>query len=176
MTGDAHVFVGLGSNLSGPAKQLRSALGHLARLEGTELVAVSSLYRSQPLGGIEQPEFMNAAALLTTCLGPREVLDSLKAIESEMGRDRSVRRWGPRNIDLDLLVHGASTVDEPGLSVPHPGIGSRNFVLLPLRELDPDLAVPGLGRIAGKPVPAEPAIEKISDRHWHELPEGSPCP
>lgn len=168
MSGAGNVFVGLGSNLSGPARQLRTALGHLETSPGIELVAVSSLYRSLPLGGIEQPEFMNAVASLKSELSPREVLDALQAIEGAMGRDRSVRRWGPRNIDLDLLVHGDSIVEDDGLSVPHPGIGSRNFVLLPLRELDPDLVVPGLGRVAEQPVPTEPSIEKVGDRHWHE--------
>ncbi len=160
-------FVGLGSNLSGPATQLAAALEHIAGIPGTALVDVSGLYRSAPLGGIEQPEFLNAVALLTTSLDPYAMLDALKAVESAMGRDRSVRRWGPRNIDLDLLVFGDRRIHEPELSIPHPGIGSRNFVLLPLRDLDPELVVPGLGNIETLPIPTEPGIERISDRLWH---------
>ena len=125
------------------------------------------LYRSAPLGGIEQPYFLNAAVSILTSFDARTLLAELKAIESRMGRDRSVRRWGPRAIDLDLLVYDAVTIDSPELTVPHAGIGERNFVLLPLRDLAPELVIPGLGPLSKLPVPGEPAIERISDAPWH---------
>ena len=167
MTDEVLAYVGLGSNLASPAKQLGTALDHLAGVPESKIDAISCLYRSNPLGGIEQPAFLNAAASLATRLDPRGLLDALQAIEATMGRDRSVRRWGPRNIDLDLLVHADAEIDEPGLEIPHPGIASRNFVLLPLRDIDPELVVPGLGCIADLEIPPEPAIERVSDRHWH---------
>ncbi len=165
--GPAMAFVGLGSNLSGPAKQLARAIDRLRTIDDIDIEDVSSLYRSGPLGGIEQPEFLNAVVAVTTSLDPRGLLSALQRIEAEMGRDRSVRRWGPRNIDLDLLVFSDLTVRESDLTVPHPGIGERNFVLLPLRDIAPDLVIPGLGSIANIEVPPEPGIQRISDRLWH---------
>lgn len=162
----ATAYIGLGSNLSGPARQLERALRRLEALPAVEVRQVSGLYRSAPLGGVEQPEFLNAVVEVRTSLGARELLVALQAIENALGRDRSVRRWGPRNIDLDLLLHGSLQVNEPDIEVPHPGIAERNFVLLPLRDIAPELALPGIGRIDECPVPAEPEIEKISDGSW----------
>ena len=161
--GVAEVLVGLGSNLDGPASQVETAFGMLAAIDRTELVAKSSLYRSTPLGGIEQPDFVNAAALLTTELGPRAFLEELQAIEIARGRERGEVRWGPRVIDLDLLAYDGLSLDEPGLTLPHPGIAARNFVLLPLREIAPDFRIPGLGRVRDLPVNAsEPRISRIA--------------
>ena len=157
-------YVGLGSNLSQPSRQLRAALDHLVATEGIRVYAVSGTYRSAPLGGIEQPDFLNACAAVMTCLSARALLDSFQAIEGALGRDRSVKRWGPRTIDLDLLVFGPHRIDEPGLCVPHPGIASRNFVLLPLRDIAPELQVPGLGRLRDLPIPSEPPIAAVGDR------------
>jgi 2-amino-4-hydroxy-6-hydroxymethyldihydropteridine diphosphokinase len=159
----AEVLVGLGSNLDGPARQIEAAFGMLETLDKTALVAVSSLYRSTPLGGIEQPDFVNAAALLTTELDPRAFLDALQAIERARGRERGEVQWGPRVLDLDLLAYDDVSLDEPGLTVPHPGIAVRNFVLLPLREIAPDFRIPGLGRVRDLPVDTrEPRISRIA--------------
>jgi 2-amino-4-hydroxy-6-hydroxymethyldihydropteridine diphosphokinase len=106
-------------------------------------VAISSFRETDPVGKVDQPRFMNAAAALETHLGPRELLDSLLEVERSLGRDRSrEERWGPRTIDLDLLLYGDETVDEPGLEVPHPRLAERAFVLEPLLELDPELRLP----------------------------------
>ncbi|HSG98161.1 MAG TPA: 2-amino-4-hydroxy-6-hydroxymethyldihydropteridine diphosphokinase [Woeseiaceae bacterium] len=155
-------YVGLGSNLQLPARQIDDALGLLAEIPGTQLLAASSLYRSTPFGGVEQPDFVNAAAALLTTLPPRALLTELQEIEHRQGRDRDGTRWGPRVLDLDLLVYSGARIDEPGLSVPHPGIAQRNFVLLPLGEIAPDLVIPGLGRVTGLPVNMdEPKISRI---------------
>jgi 2-amino-4-hydroxy-6-hydroxymethyldihydropteridine diphosphokinase len=161
--GVAEVLVGLGSNLDGPVSQVETAFGMLAAIDRTTLLAMSSLYRSTPLGGIEQPDFVNAAALLTTRLGPRAFLEALQEIEVARGRERGEVQWGPRVIDLDLLAYDGLSLDEPGLQVPHPGIAARNFVLLPLREIAPDFRIPGLGRVRDLPVnTSEPRISRIT--------------
>lgn len=138
-------YVGLGSNLDDPPLQIGRAFEALAKLPDTRLVLRSRLYRSRPLGPIDQPDFVNAAAGLLTRLPCRGLLESLKALETRLGRKPPVERWGPRRIDLDLLVYGNARVDEPGLTVPHPGVAERAFVLAPLAEFAPDLRVPGLG-------------------------------
>ncbi len=140
-------YVALGSNLDDPSAQIRAALLRLQTLEATRLVSTSRLYRSAPLGPQDQPEFVNAAAGLLTHLEPRELLVRLKQVEADMGREVPVRRWGPRRIDLDLLVYGTQRIDEPDLIVPHPGVPERNFVLYPLRDIAPDLIVPGQGSV-----------------------------
>ena len=140
-------YVALGSNLDDPRHQVERALEDLCTLPATHCVLRSSLYRSSPFGPVEQPDFVNAVAGLLTGLEPAEMLDALKGLESRLGRARPVVRWGPRRIDLDLLVHGATRIDEPQIKVPHPGIAERAFVLTPLAELAPDLDVPGVGRV-----------------------------
>ena len=140
-------YVALGSNLDDPSAQVGRAFDALATLPDTRLVARSPSYRSAPLGPVSQPDFVNAVAGLLTQLAPRALLDALKSLEAALGREAPVVRWGPRRIDLDLLVHGAARVEEPGLSVPHPGLAERAFVLLPLADVAPDLEVPGLGRV-----------------------------
>ena len=157
------VLVGLGSNLDGPARQIGTAFDMLGAIVQTRVIARSALYRSSPLGGIEQPDFVNAAALLETDLGVREFLEQLQQIECARGRERGEIHWGPRVLDLDLLAYGGLSIDEPGLTVPHPGIALRNFVLLPLREIAPDFDIPGLGRVRELPVnESEPRISKIA--------------
>jgi len=140
-------YVALGSNLDDPRAQVERAFDALAELPQTRTVLRSSLYRSQPFGPVVQPEFVNAVAGLLTSLDPAALLAGLKELESQLGRSQPVVRWGPRRIDLDLLLHGSSRVSGPGLEVPHPGIAGRAFVLVPLAEIAPDLDVPGLGRV-----------------------------
>jgi len=140
-------YVALGSNLDDPRAQVERAMAELAGLPGTHRVLRSSLYRSRPFGPVQQPDFINAVAGLLTRLDPAALLAELKALETRLGRERPVVRWGPRRIDLDLLVHGGARIDAPGLQVPHPGIAGRAFVLVPLAEIAPDLEVPGAGRV-----------------------------
>ena len=156
-------YIGIGSNLHGPAKQIEIATDLLANIPRTRLVFVSSKYRSAPFGGVEQPDFINVVAALLTRLAPLELLSALQDIETRQGRERNETRWGPRVLDLDLLVYSNQEVDEPGLRIPHPGIGERNFVLLPLGEIAPELVIPGLGRVAGVPVNMEePSVSRIT--------------
>lgn len=140
-------FVALGSNLDNPRAQVLRGFEALASLPGAELLARSRLYRSAPWGVAEQPEFVNATAEVETNLAPRELLDALLAIEHAAGRDRSGARWGPRVLDLDLLLYGDTSLREPGLTLPHPHLHERAFVLSPLADIAPDLEVPGHGRV-----------------------------
>jgi 2-amino-4-hydroxy-6-hydroxymethyldihydropteridine diphosphokinase len=137
-------YVGLGANLGDPAAQLRSALDAIAALDGTRIVATSRFYRSAPMGPPDQPEYCNAVCQVQTALTPRDLLDALIGIERTAGRIRGGERWGPRRLDLDLLHVEGIAMDEPGLHLPHPGIASRNFVLVPLAELAPQLQIPAL--------------------------------
>lgn len=141
-------YVGLGSNLRNPAAQVRAAFAALAELPETLLVLRSSLYGSRPLGPVVQPDFCNAVAGLLTALDARSLFTALRAIELQMGREPPRERWGPRVIDLDLLVYAEERRSDADLTLPHPGIAARNFVLQPLCEIAPELRVPGLGRVA----------------------------
>jgi 2-amino-4-hydroxy-6-hydroxymethyldihydropteridine diphosphokinase len=141
-------FVGIGSNLGEPERQIAAALEQLAAEDGIELVAVSSLRWTDPVGLEDQPRFLNGAARIETDLASCELLQRLLAIEARLGRVRGEGpRFGPRTIDLDLLVYGDETIDEPGLTVPHPRLAERLFALEPLAELEPSLEVPGLGSV-----------------------------
>jgi 2-amino-4-hydroxy-6-hydroxymethyldihydropteridine diphosphokinase len=141
-------FVGIGSNLGEPERQIAAALDQLAAEEGLELVAVSSLRETEPVGYLDQPNFLNGVARIETELPAGELLKRLLAIESRLGRVREEGpRFGPRTIDLDLLVYGDETIDEPGLTVPHPRLAERRFALEPLAELAPGLEIPGLGPV-----------------------------
>ena len=141
-------YVALGSNLDGPATQIERAFTALSELADCRLIARSRLYRTQPLGPQDQPEFVNAAAGLLTKLTARELLVALKGIERSLGRDVPIVRWGPRRIDLDLLVYADLQISESDLIVPHRGLPERNFVLYPLSDIAPDLHVPGHGRVS----------------------------
>lgn len=141
-------YIGLGSNLEEPRVQIGRACAGLQALAATRLIRVSPLYRSKPFGPVPQPDFVNAVAGLLTQLDSRALLRELQALEKAMGRPAERRHWGPRIIDLDLLVFGRERRDDPGLTLPHGGIVERNFVLYPLCDLAPDLEVPGLGRVA----------------------------
>lgn len=164
MTGRAiQAYVGLGSNLDHPSRQVELAFDLLREMPGATTICCSSLYRSSPLGGIEQPDFVNAVASVGTMLGPGELFRELQGIERLRGREVTPMRWGPRVLDLDLLVYGDRVIDDPRLRVPHPGIAARNFVLLPLREIAPDLVIPGLGRVRDLAVnEKEPRISRIA--------------
>ncbi len=147
MTGPVDAWIGLGSNLRGPAAQVRRALAALAGLPQSRLVARSSLYRSPPMGPQDQPDFVNAVARLATTLEPVDLLVHLQRLEREAGRGAGGRRWGARVLDLDLLLWGERHLESPTLVLPHPGLPERAFVLYPLAELAPALSVPGHGAL-----------------------------
>ena len=140
-------FVGIGANLGDREGTLRRALRLLGDRDGVTVVAVSSLRETAPVGYLDQPSFLNGAARLETELSPRELLGALLDVERELGRDRSGPRYGPRTVDLDLLLYDGVELDEPRLVVPHPRLHERRFVLEPLAELAPGLVVPGRGPV-----------------------------
>ncbi len=140
-------YIGLGSNLSDPERQVQTAARRLQQLPLSCCVRVSPLYVSRPLGPVSQPDYVNAAAGLLTQLSPQALLHALRAIEAEFGRPEQRQRWGPRILDLDLLSFGRERSADPLLTLPHPGIPERNFVLYPLADIAPDLELPGLGRV-----------------------------
>lgn len=142
-------FVGLGSNLGASVGLLGNALRLLERLPDTSLAACSGFYRTPAWGVTEQPDFINAVAMLRTTLGPHALLQAMLDIERLAGRERgeAAGRWGPRTLDLDLLLYGDATVAAPDLRVPHPHLHERAFVLVPLAEIAPDACIPGHGRV-----------------------------
>jgi 2-amino-4-hydroxy-6-hydroxymethyldihydropteridine diphosphokinase len=140
-------YVGLGANLGDREATLRRAVERLADAPGVTVVTVSTLRETEPWGPVEQPPFLNGVVAVETDHGPRALLDVLLEIERELGRVRAGERWGPRTIDLDLLLHGDLTCDEPGLTLPHPRLHERRFALEPLAELAPGLVVPGRGTV-----------------------------
>jgi len=137
-------FIGLGSNLGGSREQLQRALFDLAQLPGTQLLAHSSLYRSAPVGYLDQPDFVNAVAKIATTLTPQALLAALLHIEQQHGRERTFQN-APRTLDMDVLLYGERQIHEHGLTVPHPEMHLRAFVLLPLLEIAPDCLIPGRG-------------------------------
>ncbi len=138
-------YIGLGANLDNPTAQIEHAFDELDRIPGTRLVACSSLYASAPVGYVDQPDFINAVAQLETTLAPPALLAALLDIEQRHGRARSFRN-APRTLDLDLLLYGAAHFHEDHLTLPHPRMTERAFVLLPLTDIAPDLVIPGRGR------------------------------
>lgn len=141
-------YVGVGANLGQRERTIRRAIEMLAAQPGIELVGISSLRETEPWGPVEQPSYLNGAVELDTELGPRDLLDVLLDVERSLGRDRSTEiRFGPRTLDLDLLVHGDLVRDDPGLTLPHPRLHERRFALEPLADLDPELVVPGRGTV-----------------------------
>lgn len=135
-------YIGLGSNLDDPQTQLTKAVEALKNLPESRLTALSRFYCSRPMGPADQPDYLNAVAMLDTRLGAEELLDALQAIESKQGRVRGPQRWGPRTLDLDLLLYGAEVISTNRLTVPHPGLTERNFVLYPLADVAPELVFP----------------------------------
>lgn len=143
----ARAYVGLGANLGPREVTILRAVELLGAIEGIEVLELSRLRETEPVGVMEQPTFLNGAVALETTLSPRELLDALLSVERELGRVRG-ERWGPRTIDLDLLAYDGETVDEQGLRVPHPRLHERRFALEPLADLEPELEIPGLGRVS----------------------------
>lgn len=141
------VVIGLGSNVGRRLENLQGAIDTLFDAPGLEFVAVSSVYETDPVGGPEQGLFLNAVVIGETTLDPRTLLDRALGVENAFGRVRA-ERWGPRTLDLDLLVQGTARVADEQLTLPHPGIAERAFVLYPLADIAPDLEVPGVGRVA----------------------------
>jgi 2-amino-4-hydroxy-6-hydroxymethyldihydropteridine diphosphokinase len=140
-------YVGLGANLGDRERTLREAVDALGAEEGVEVVDVSTLRETEPVGVGEQPSFLNGVVALDTTLGARELLELLLAVEQRFGRVRVPGEHGPRTLDLDLLLYGEELIDDPGLTVPHPRLHERRFVVEPLAELAPGLVVPGRGRV-----------------------------
>jgi len=145
MSSRVTAFVGLGGNLGDPLSAFRNAAGELQQHPEICITALSSIYRTSPVGYADQPEFLNAVIRLQTTLEPVELLDFLQSIESSLGRTRDGVRFGPRKIDLDLLLYGEKTIDLPRLIVPHPRLHLRHFALAPLAEIDSNVQIPGHG-------------------------------
>lgn len=154
-------FIGLGSNLEEPRSQLQHAFVALGQLPGTSLVARSSLYRSAPVGYADQPDFVNAVAKIATALSPQALLQALLHIEHQQGRERTFRN-APRTLDLDLLLYDDLRLHEHGLTIPHPQMHLRAFVLQPLLEIAPDCVIPGIGQ-------AERALHSCQDQTLERL-------
>jgi 2-amino-4-hydroxy-6-hydroxymethyldihydropteridine diphosphokinase len=140
-------YVGLGANLDDPVKQVQRACVELKSISSTRVLACSPLYKSAPLGPQDQPDYINAVAALQTSLSPPELLAALRAIESQHGRQRDGSRWGPRTLDLDMLLYGDLQQAMPELTLPHPGLHERAFVLYPLYDVAPELEIPGRGSL-----------------------------
>lgn len=162
---DIKAYVALGANLGNPAAQLRRAMAELARLPETRLAACSSLYLSKPVGFLDQPNYINAVAALGTKLTPRALLDALLDIEACHGRSRAFKN-APRTLDLDLLLYDGLVMHEPGLTLPHPRMLERAFVLVPLTEIAPDCVIPGQGT-------ARENLAKLDISELTRLPEPS---
>lgn len=163
-------YIGLGSNLGDSIGTVRAALDALALLPGTHLLRTSRLYRTPAWGLTAQPDFINAAAMVESRLSPQELLAAMLAIERDAGRERredGSDRWGPRTLDLDLLLYGDQVIEQPGLRVPHPHLHERAFALLPLVEIAPDVAIPGIG-------PARDALARVAIGDVHALPCDGP--
>lgn len=143
MSGQVRVFVGLGANLGDAVATLRAAVDELRATPGIELGALSGIYRNPPLGPQDQPDYHNAVAELSTGLSAETLLGLLQDVEQRFGRERGPQRWGPRTLDLDLLLYGDAVIRSERLTVPHPGLRERAFVLYPLHEIAPGLMLPG---------------------------------
>jgi 2-amino-4-hydroxy-6-hydroxymethyldihydropteridine diphosphokinase len=139
-------YVGIGGNLDSPRERVPEAIERMKALDATRIELRSHLYLTRPMGPQDQPNFVNAAVGLLTQLEPRDLLSGLLGIERSMGRER-LERWGPRIIDLDLLWMVDLSIDEPGLTLPHPGVSRRNFVLYPLADIAPTIKIPGFGQV-----------------------------
>lgn len=141
-------YIGIGSNLDDPASQVKEALEELDGIPDSVLVSQSSLYASKPMGPADQPDYVNAVAALDTLLSAEELLQALQKIEQRLGRERDGEKWGPRIIDLDLLLYGKKTIKTDTLTVPHPGLHERDFVIIPLAEIAGNLNIPGKGLLS----------------------------
>lgn len=158
-------YVGLGSNLDNPVKQVQRALIALQNLPHSRCIAHSILYISEPMGLVDQPDYINAVAALDTRLLPLSLLQALQQIEAQQGRVRTSQKWGPRSLDLDLLLYGDMKLSSEVLTLPHPGISLRNFVLYPLMEIAPELSIPHMGSV-------KQLVENSSDKGLRRLEYG----
>jgi 2-amino-4-hydroxy-6-hydroxymethyldihydropteridine diphosphokinase len=157
-------YIGVGSNLDSPEDQVRNAIDSIGDLPDSVFITMSGLYRSSPMGPADQPDFVNAVVAIVTQMSAVQLLAALQDIEQEHGRTRDVERWGPRTLDLDLLAFAGQVIESEELTVPHPGIAGRNFVLLPWQEIAPRYRLPGGADIAGLASQVsltEPRIERI---------------
>jgi 2-amino-4-hydroxy-6-hydroxymethyldihydropteridine diphosphokinase len=164
------VYLGLGSNLGDRNENLLSALRILDGMEGISIEEVSSVYETEPWGVLGQPRFLNMVALASTSRSPRGVLEACMQVETELGRVRK-EKWGPRVIDVDILLYGDLEVEEEDLSIPHPNLLDRDFVMVPLLELEPDISLPGKGRLSliYRPGPAHELkkVLRYCKEDWH---------
>jgi len=144
---ELEAYIGLGSNLQNPKSQITRALRALHELPHTQLLENSSLYKSMPMGPAGQPDYVNAVAKISTYLSPEELLSALQNIEQQHQRVRSTERWGPRTLDLDILLYGDLEINTEKLQIPHSGIAEREFVLIPLQQIEEDLIIPGKGTL-----------------------------
>jgi len=142
-----HVFIGLGSNLSNPVQQVVNAIQDISALEQCSLELASSLYETPPMGPQDQPDYINAVVKISTSFKPYQLLDALQRIENQHGRSRDTGRWGARTLDLDILLYDDIVSHDPRLTLPHPGLASRAFVLYPLFEIDRQLKLPNLATL-----------------------------
>jgi 2-amino-4-hydroxy-6-hydroxymethyldihydropteridine diphosphokinase len=145
MSEQAIVYIGVGSNLDHPERHVRQALSDLDGIADTESMARSGLYASPPMGPPDQPDYINAVARLRTSLAPLALLDALQSVEQAHRRTRAGQHWGPRTLDLDMLLFGGRTINDDRLKVPHPGLHERAFVIYPLLEVAGDIDIPGRG-------------------------------
>jgi len=157
-------YIGIGSNLGKPSEQVESGIAALAHIADSMLVLRSGLYRSAPMGPADQPDYVNAVAAMLTRLEPHALLTGMQTVERAHGRKRDGDRWGPRTLDLDLLAYTNMTLEDATLTLPHPGIVERNFVLVPWQEIAPHFRIPGLGSVAVlalRVANREPKIERM---------------
>ncbi len=161
--------IGLGGNVGNSRAFMTAAIERLAAVPGIEVEAVSALYKTAPWGKLDQPPFLNAAVRIDTELTPRALLEACLAVERALGRER-LERWGPRTIDIDVLVFGSVTLDEPGLTLPHPRLTERAFALAPLVDVMPDIEIAGQPARAWLEALGLTGIEQIAAPDWH-LPE-----
>lgn len=152
-------YIGLGANLGDPAAQLRQALARLSRVPGVKILRVSAFYLTPPVGVLDQPWFINAAVKVATSLEPVALLETLLQIEADLGRIRT-SRWGPRLVDLDLLLYNRLIMTTPKLTLPHPEMHRRAFVLIPLAEIAPQAFHPGLGQTVSRLLATLPEADK----------------
>lgn len=141
-------YIGIGSNLDNPVAQVQEAIAELGAIPDSILIARSSLYGSKPMGAAGQPDYVNAVVAIDTVLSPQALLQALQAIERRQGRERTGEKWGPRVLDLDLLLYGGRVINTADLTVPHPGLHERDFALIPLEEIAGDITIPGRGTLS----------------------------
>jgi 2-amino-4-hydroxy-6-hydroxymethyldihydropteridine diphosphokinase len=141
-------YIGIGSNLDDPVRQVKEALEELDTIPDSVVIDQSSLYGSKPMGAADQPDYVNAVTALDTLLSPVELLQALQKIEQRLGRERGGEKWGARVIDLDLLLYGKKTISTDTLTIPHPGMHERDFVIIPLAEIAGNISIPGKGQLS----------------------------